>query len=99
MVRSITTGSRFRISFASWWVVWTMVDMLVVGSYGATVTQSITDSVLCNWLLAASCLLITNNMKYYLPQKERYWYVLLMSLVLSALWVFLTKTALKLIFA
>jgi len=98
MVRSITTGNRFTITFISWWLIWIVVHMLVISSYGASVRQSITDSILCNLLLAASCLLITNNMKYYLPQKERYWYVLIMSLVLSGIWLLAVKTILKLVF-
>lgn len=73
--------------------------MMVISSYGATSAQSITDSILCNLLLAACCLLITNNMKFYLPQKERYWYVLLMSVVLSSLWLFIVKHLLRMIFA
>ena len=98
MVRSITTGSRFKITFITWWLIWTMVQLLVINSYGASLIQSFTDSLFCNLLLAASCLLITNNMKYYLPQRERYWYVLIMSLVLSGIWLLAVKTILKLIF-
>lgn len=97
MINPVTNGSRFRISFTSWWLVWALVQVMVVNSYGASLQQSIIDSLLCNLLLAASCLLITNNMKYYLPQKERYWYVLLMSVVLSAVWLWLVRTLLKLI--
>lgn len=96
MINPVTNGSRFRISFTSWWLVWALVQVMVVNSYGASLQQSIIDSLLCNLLLAASCLLITNNMKYYLPQKERYWYILLMSVVLSAVWLWLVRTLLKL---
>lgn len=99
MIASITTGQRFRITFTSWWLVWAAIQIMLVSSYGATSAQSITDSVLCNLLLAACCLLITNNMKYYLPQQERYWYVLIMSVVLSSLWLFIVKTLLRLIFS
>lgn len=97
MISTVTTGSRFRLTFASWWVIWTVVQIMVVSSYGASIQQSMIDSILCNLLLAASCLLIINNMKYYLPKKERYWYVLLMSVVLSGVWLWLVKTLLKLI--
>jgi two-component system LytT family sensor kinase len=98
MIASVTSGQRFRITFISWWLVWTGIQIMVISSYGATSVQSITDSILCNLLLAGSCLLITNNMKFYVPQKERYWYVLIMSVVLSSLWLFLVKTMLKMIF-
>jgi two-component system LytT family sensor kinase len=98
MVRSITKGSRFRVSFLSWWLVWSFVHGMVINSYGAGVLQSAVDSLLCNLLLAAACLLVTNNMKYYLPQQERYWYMLIMGLVLSAIWLVITKMILKLFF-
>lgn len=98
MVRSITKGNRFRISFLSWWLVWSVVHLLVLNSYGAGVLESFTDSLVSNALLAACCLLIANNMKYYLPQKERYWYIVIMGLVLSGIWLFVVKHTLKLIF-
>ena len=98
MISSITTGYRFRITFISWWLIWAFIQCMVVNSYGASFAQSIVDSILCNLLLAASCLLITNNMKYYLPQKERYWYVLIMSVVLSGIWLLLVKMLLKLLY-
>lgn len=98
MVRSITTGNRFRVTFFSWWLVWSVVHLLVVNSYGAGLLESITDSLLCNVLLAGCSLLVANNMKYYLPQAERYWYILIMSLVLSVLWLVVVKMVLKLLF-
>jgi len=98
MVRSITTGNRFRVTFFSWWLVWSVVHLLVLNSYGASILQSITDSLFCNVMLAGCSLLVANNMKYYLPQAERYWYILIMSLVLSVLWLVAVKTVLKLLF-
>jgi two-component system LytT family sensor kinase len=98
MISSVTTGHRFRITFISWWLVWVVVQMMVVSSYGYGPLQCFIDSIICNLLLAASCLLITNNMKFYLPQKERYWYVLIMSVVLSCIWLFVVKNILRLIY-
>lgn len=92
------TGKSFPLSFAGWWVVWILVQLFLLDYYGTSLIQNITDSLICNLLLAASCLIITNNMKYYLPKKERYWYLLIMSLVLSWLWLMAIKTILKLIF-
>jgi LytS/YehU family sensor histidine kinase len=48
---------------------------------------ALADSLISNLLLAGICLLISNNMRYYLPKHEKYWYVLLLSLGLSALWL------------
>ncbi len=35
-------------------------------------------------MLASACLLVINNFRYYLPQQNRYWYLLLWSVGLSA---------------
>jgi sensor histidine kinase YesM len=99
MIRSVTTGYRFRITFTSWWLAWIVVQAIVISGYHVSLSKAFADSLLCNLLLAACCLLITNNMKYYLPQKERYWYVLIMSGVLSGLWLFLVKSILKLLYS
>lgn len=98
MPNTVTAGSRFHIPFLSWWLVWTVVQVMVVNSYGNGYLQSFFDAILCNLLLAASCLLIINNMKFYLPQKERYWYVLIISVVLSGIWLLLIKYILGLVF-
>jgi signal transduction histidine kinase len=98
MVQSITKSVRFRITFLIWWLVWMAVQWAVIESYGFVFPISITDSILSNILLAGSCVLIINNMRFYLPQKERYWYVLIISIVLSANWLLLSKGILKFIF-
>lgn len=98
MLHTVTNKRTFHFTFTGWWVVWTFLQAMVISSYGWSLTYAFLDSAICNLLLAASCLLITNNMKYYLPQKERYWYVLIMSLVLSGIWVFITNALLKFIF-
>lgn len=98
MIASVTAGLRFRAIFISWWLVWIAIQTMVISSYGNSLVQSLADSFLCNALLAASCMLIITNMKFYLPQKERYWYLLFMSLVLSSLWLVIVKFVLKLLF-
>lgn len=49
--------------------------------------HAVTDSVISNVLLAVSCFFISNNMKYYLPRQEKYWYILVVSLMVSFLWM------------
>ena len=98
MAQPVTTASRFRITFLSWWVVWTFVQLMVVASYGFSLGLSLADSLVCNLLLAGSCLHITNNMKFYLPQKERYWYILITSVVLSGIWLLVVKGILRIAF-
>lgn len=49
-------------------------------------------------MLAGSCLLISNNMRYYLPRQERYWYILIISLGLSAVWLLSVRVFLWILF-
>jgi len=60
--------------------------------------HAVADSVVSNFLLAAICFLISNNMKYYLPRQEKYWYILVTSLTLSGIWILLQQGAVWLIF-
>ncbi|TDO27069.1 sensor histidine kinase [Sediminibacterium goheungense] len=95
MVTPITKGRNFYVAFFTWWLVWTIIHVWVLREYQISFIQSVTDAFTSNFLLASFCLLVVNNMKYYLPRKERYWYILIISLVLSSLYLFLARTILK----
>src|SRR5258708_1755170 len=53
--------------------------------FGLKLGIALSDSLVANTLVALSCGLVSNNLQYYLPKKERYWYILFVSLGLSAL--------------
>jgi hypothetical protein len=53
--------------------------------FGLSFGASLSDSLVSNTLVALSCGFISNNLQYYLPKKERYWYILFISLGLSVL--------------
>lgn len=95
MVAPITKGRSFYLAFITWWLVWTIVHVWVLREYQISLLQSLADAFTSNFLLACFCLLVVNNMKYYLPRNERYWYILIISLVLSSLYLFLARTILK----
>jgi two-component system, LytTR family, sensor kinase len=97
-LRSSLSDKKFKLVFASWWIAWAVIHYSVLVNYGLTNMQALTDSFVSNVLLAASCLLISNNMRYYLPRKEKYWYVLIISLALSCVWLFVTRVLLHLIY-
>jgi hypothetical protein len=81
----------FFIAFLAWFGVWSTLQVNVLLDFGIPVSRAITDSVISNLLLEAFCLLIINNMRYYLPKKEKYWYTLIISLALSSLWLLLLR--------
>lgn len=80
---SSLSDKSFRYTFIAWWLTGACIHACVVYQYYTNGTLAMEDSLVSNALLAASCLLIINNMQYYLPRHEKYWYVLIMSLGLS----------------
>ncbi len=99
MTPSSISDKNFKFAFVGWWLVWTCIHTWTLSTFGFTWTIAFIDGVVSNILLAATCLLIGNNMRYYLPQQERYWYVLIISLAMSGVWIVATRLCLHLIFA
>jgi TRAP-type C4-dicarboxylate transport system permease small subunit len=97
MIKSITSASGFRISFINWWILCIVAQFGLLSRYRFSVRESLADSLISNCFLAAACLLITLNLKYYLPRKERYWYVLIISGAVSGFWLLITKTCLRIV--
>jgi two-component system, LytTR family, sensor kinase len=89
-------GSYFL--FAAWWLTWFFIQWSVLINFGVTQSEAVADSFLSNILLGGCCLIIINNMRYYLPKKEKYWYVFTVSFVLSFVWLVLIRSLLYLIF-
>ena len=67
--------------------------MLLI-SFGLSVQVALADSIVTNALVGLTCGFVSNNLKYYLPKKERYWYILFISLGLSALILLICKAIL-----
>ena len=73
---------------------WIVVHLMVLLDVGIPLNQAAADSVISNLVLAAMCLLVINNMRYYLPRKEKYLYICIISIVLSAIWLLLVRVSL-----
>lgn len=85
MARSPLTVGKFRYSFFVWWIVWASFHAVLIINFGFSIKIGILDSLTMNLQLLAACWMISNILRYYLPQKELYWYILFMSLCLSGL--------------
>ncbi|MEO7209920.1 MAG: histidine kinase [Chitinophagaceae bacterium] len=90
--------NKIKLVFIAWWVNWAVVHSMVLHGFGISFNQAITDSLVSNVLLAAACLLINNNMRYYLPRREKYIYVIVVSAALGAIWLLSMRFILWLIF-
>src|SRR5258707_3795219 len=85
MAKSPLSQNKFFLIFISWWAIWACLQVSLLIGFGLVVRTALVDSVLSNTLVALSCGFLSNNMQYYLPKKERYWYILFISLGLSAI--------------
>jgi two-component system LytT family sensor kinase len=52
---------------------------------------AIEDSAISNFCIAAVCLLVIHVLQFYLPQQERYWYLLIIGVFLSLMALFISK--------
>lgn len=98
MPNSILSEKRLRYFFATWWLLWILLQYIILRQLDINPVHAITDSVVSNFLLAVSCFFISNNMKYYLPRREKYWYILVVSGSVSLLWMVILQAALWMIF-
>ncbi|HEY4111731.1 sensor histidine kinase [Puia sp.] len=85
MAKSPLSQYKFLLIFISWWAIWGFLQVSLLIGFGLPVKTALIDSILSNSLVALSCAFLSNNMQYYLPKKERYWYILFISLSLSAI--------------
>ena len=95
---STTTAvkSLVRINIV-WWTVCATIRATILLQQNVTFSQAIVDSVITFGLLGACCMFIINNMRYYLPKQEKYYYVLIVSLAISGLCLFISKWVIKLL--
>jgi two-component system, LytTR family, sensor kinase len=81
-----------------WWYIWSTLYITVLQDTAIQPLQAVVDGLISNVILALCCVLIINNMRYYLPKQEKYWYVLVITTALSTLWLLLARLCLWSIF-
>ena len=98
MARNISADRKivviFFASFIAWFGIWSVLQIMVLQDFGVAASKAIADAIVSNLWLEAACLLVINNMRYYLPKREKYWYVLVISIGLSSLWLLLVRVSL-----
>ena len=82
---------RFLFVFITWWLIWTAMQAWILFGLDFSLQLSVKDSFLSNLLLAGACILISNNLKYYLPQQHRYGYLLGLCLLTAGAWILAIK--------
>ncbi len=86
---------KFLLIFITWWLIWAAMQAWILYGLNYSLQLSIKDSVLSNLLLAGACILISNNLKYYLPRQQRYGYLLGLCLLSAGAWVLAIKYLLQ----
>ncbi|MGG9971333.1 sensor histidine kinase [Ferruginibacter sp. SUN002] len=98
MSQSLLSSRAGRIAFCAWWLIWAFIQWTVLRQVGITQMHAIVDSLISNILLGAACLLVISNMRFYLPKHEKYWYIFIVSFVLSFVWLFIIRVVSYFIF-
>jgi two-component system, LytTR family, sensor kinase len=82
---------KFLLLFITWWVVWAVLQAYVIYTLGYSWQLALTDAGFSNLLLAGTCALISNNLQFYLPKKEVYWYLLIQCIFFAGIWITLVS--------
>ncbi|HVY75293.1 MAG TPA: histidine kinase [Puia sp.] len=98
-MRSPITVNKFRNSFFGWWLVWGGLHLLLIYNYGFGLAVAAVDSLATNSLLLASSWLVINILRFYMPDKDRKWYVIFLSVTLALGVTFTVNWLMGLLFA
>lgn len=85
-MKSILSDNRLKIFFLAWWLLCAALQYFILGQMLIDNFHAITDSLVSIVLLAAGGFFISNNMKYYLPRSEKFWYILVLSITVGFFW-------------
>lgn len=85
---------RFRLVFAVCWCLWTMLHAFVLNWFGFSWKMAIWDSLVSNFLLVSASILITVTLQFYIPQKNKYGYILGLCVTLSLTWLLISRSIL-----
>jgi hypothetical protein len=94
MAKSPLSSGKVLLIFVAWWAIWALLQTSLLIGFGLTTTVALTDSAVSNAIAALTCGFVSNGMQYYLPKKERYWYIFFVSLAISGLILAICKAAL-----
>ncbi len=96
MANSPLSIARFRVIFIICWVVMLADQVMVLHYFGLPWKAAMIDSAICNTLLLTACLVVMHTLRYYLPRGEQYINIFSICLLLTVVWLLLTKWLLKL---
>jgi two-component system, LytTR family, sensor kinase len=75
-------------------VLWSILHAFVLNWFGFSGKMAVWDSLASNLLLVGVSILVTVILQFYIPQKNKYGYILGLCITLSVLWLLLSRSAL-----
>jgi two-component system LytT family sensor kinase len=87
---------RFSVIFTICWMVLIADHIMVLNWFGLPLKAAIIDSAISNIILFLACLLVMNTLRYYLPRGEQYVNIFSLVLLLTIIWLVLSKWLLRL---
>ena len=99
MANSPLSVMRFKIIFSICWLIIAADHIFLLKWFGLSWKAAIVDSVVNDSLLILTCVLVITMLRYYLPQKEKYFHLVTWCILLTIIAILLTKVILKNIFA
>jgi len=88
---------QFRLVFTICWFCWSVLHAYTLNWFGFAWKLAVWESAISNLLLAGCSLLVTITLQFYIPQKNKYGYILGLCSVLAIIWLFLSRTLLMLV--
>ncbi len=87
--------AKFRNLFALCWLIWSCLHTALYYWYGFPLSSALLDSTINNALLIGSCIVVSNVLRFYLPQNQRYSYILMLCVILTIIWFFISRVFIK----
>jgi sensor histidine kinase YesM len=91
MVRSPFSVLRFRFIFIICWLVMIADQAMVLHFFEQSWRTSLVDSIVSNTILLLITLLVMNTLRYYLPRGNQYINIFFLCLILTIIWLLLTR--------
>lgn len=85
-------------TFGVVFLIWSAAQMFLLSWYGLPLSQSFLDSIVSGLVFTLSSFIITNALRFYQPNKEKYSYILIWVLLLTLLSTYLSMVLINWLF-
>jgi len=75
----VSSSRKLLLLNISWWIIVSLIHAYVLQQSSLNANEILIDTLVSFGLLGSICILMVKNMRYYLPQNEKYWYVVFVS--------------------